>query len=336
MHPIKLEYIWLDGYQPTAMLRSKTKIIKVADPDQIPALESLPNWSFDGSSTRQAEGKKSDCVLKPVRIIKDPARLNAFLVLAEVYLPNGEVHPTNTRGGWEDDADLWIGFEQEYVLLKDGKPLGFPKDGFPAPQGPYYCGVGAGRVNGREIVEEHLDICLEAGLFIDGINAEVLLGQWEYQVFAKGAKQACDDLILARYLLERTCEQYDVVVELHPKPILGDWNGSGMHTNFSNQHIREVGGQEYFEKLMANFAKNQEEHIAVYGAHNELRLTGLHETQSIDKFSYGASDRGSSVRLPVGFIENGYKGYLEDRRPASNADPYAIVDRLLKTIRTAQ
>lgn len=332
---IKLEYIWLDGTQPTATLRSKTKVIKVEDASVTPTVESLPLWSFDGSSTNQAEGRSSDCVLKPVRIVADPERVNGFLVVCEVLLPNGDLHPTNTRGGWEDDSDLWIGFEQEYVLMKDGKPLGFPKDGFPAPQGPYYCGVGTGRVKGREIVEEHLDICLEAGLFIDGINAEVLLGQWEYQVFAKGGKRACDDLILARYLLERVCEQYDVVVELHPKPIRGNWNGSGMHTNFSNTRLREQGGKEYFEALMAQFAKFHEEHIAVYGAHNELRLTGLHETQSIDKFSWGLSDRGSSIRVPVAVAQNNFTGYIEDRRPASNGDPYQIVERILKTIRAA-
>jgi glutamine synthetase len=290
-------------------------------------------WSFDGSSTQQAEGDNSDCLLKPVRIIPDPGRLNAFLVLTEVLLPDKSAHPTNTRGTWEDDEDFWFGFEQEYVLMRDGLPLGFPKGGYPGPQGLYYCSVGAGKVDGREIVEEHLDLCLEAGLNVTGINAEVMLGQWEFQLFGKGAKRACDDVWLARYLLERTAEEYGVKVELHPKPVTGDWNGSGMHTNFSFPELRETGGEEFIKEICGKFAKVHEEHIAVYGAYNELRLTGLHETQSIDKFSYAVSDRGASIRIPISVVENGWKGYLEDRRPASNADPYKVAQRILKTIK---
>ena len=332
MATVKLEYIWLDGYQPDANLRSKTKVWDW-DGDGVPPVEDLPMWAFDGSSTQQAEGHFSDCLLKPVRILPDPGRVNAFLVLAEVLLPDGSVHPSNPRGGWEDDEEFWFGFEQEYVLTKDGMPLGFPKGGYPGPQGPYYCAVGAGHVEGREIVEEHLDICLEAGLHITGINAEVMLGQWEFQVFGKGGKRAADDCWLARYLLVRTAEEYGVKVELHPKPILGDWNGSGMHTNFSNKFIREVGGEAAMKELLEKFRPVHEEHIAVYGAYNELRLTGQHETQSIDTFSYGVSDRGSSIRIPVGTFEAGWKGCLEDRRPASNADPYKVVQRIIKTVK---
>jgi glutamine synthetase len=182
----KLEYLWLDGYKPEPNLRSKTKIV-----DSEPKTpEECPGWNFDGSSTQQAEGRSSDCLLKPVRIVKDPLRKNASLVMCEVLSPDGSVHPSNLRGTFEDDADLWLGFEQEYTLTKDGKPLGFPKDGYPAPQGPYYCSVGIKNCVGRDLVEEHLDACLEAGLSITGINAEVMKGQWEYQLFGKGAKKA--------------------------------------------------------------------------------------------------------------------------------------------------
>jgi glutamine synthetase len=181
-------------------------------------------------------------------------------------------------------------------------------------------------------VEEHLNQCLDAGLEVTGINAEVMLGQWEYQIFGKGAKEAADSVQLTRYLLIRTAEKYGVTVELHPKPVKGDWNGSGMHTNFSTTHIREVGGEDYVKGLMANFQKVHKEHIAEYGSSNDQRLTGLHETQSIDKFSYGVSDRGASIRIPINFIQGGWKGYLEDRRPASNADPYRIAARLIDTI----
>jgi glutamine synthetase len=184
----------------------------------------------------------------------------------------------------------------------------------------------------RTIVEEHLDLCLYAGINHEGINAEVAKGQWEYQIFGKGSHKAADDLWTARYLMARLCEKYEVDVQLHCKPIKGDWNGSGMHSNFSSKYLREVGGKEYFEALMKAFEKNIPDHIAVYGPDNHLRLTGLHETQAIDKFSYGLSDRGASVRLPVNFIKQGYKGYLEDRRPNSEADPYQIVSQIVKTI----
>ncbi|MBL8871240.1 MAG: glutamine synthetase, partial [Planctomycetaceae bacterium] len=184
------------------------------------------------------------------------------------------------------------------------------------------------------IAEEHIDICLDAGINLEGINAEVAKGQWEFQIFAKGAKKVCDDMWVSRYLLVRLCEQYGVDVEFHCKPIRGDWNGSGMHTNFSTDALRDKGGKEYFEKLMAAFAKFRDEHIAAYGPDNHLRLTGLHETQSIDKFTYGIADRGSSIRIPHSFVNNNYKGYLEDRRPNSQADPYKIISRIVKTIKT--
>ena len=251
-------------------------------------------------------------------------------------MPDGVTpHPTNTRATILDDVGTWFGFEQEYFLYQNGRPLGFPKDGYPAPQGPYYCGVGFGNVGdiARQIVEEHLDLCLEAGINHEGINAEVAKGQWEFQIFGKGSKRAADEIWVARYILNRVCETYGVDVEYHCKPLgATDWNGSGMHCNFSTEYMRETGGKEYFEKLMAGFEKNVNEHIAVYGPDNHMRLTGLHETQSIDKFSYGVADRGASVRVPHSFVNNGYKGYLEDRRPNSQGDPYAIAGRVLKTI----
>ena len=258
--------------------------------------------------------------------------MNAFLVMCEVLSADGSVHPSNTRGGWDDDEEMWFGFEQEYVLTKDKYPIGFPKGGYPGPQGPYYCAVGNGNVEGRDIVEEHLDLSIEAGLAVTGVNAEVMIGQWEFQIFGKGAKRAADDAWLCRYLLIRTAEKYGVTVEFHPKPVTGDWNGSGMHTNFSNTFIREEGGEEGIKALLEKFAAVHDEHIAVYGSFNDMRLTGLHETQAIDKFNYGVSDRGASIRIPVGTVQNGWKGYLEDRRPASNADPYKVVRRICQTV----
>jgi glutamine synthetase len=331
MAKYKLEYLWLDGKTPIPELRGKTTIKEFAS---TPTLADLPLWGFDGSSTMQAEGHSSDCVLKPVALYPDAARENGFLVMSEVMLPDGKPHPSNMRATAPDVPDFWFGFEQEYFLYKDGKPLGFPKDGYPGPQGPYYCGVGYKYMGSiaRQIVEEHLDLCLAAGINHEGINAEVAKGQWEFQIFGKGSHKAADDMWVARYIMMRLCEEYEVDVVWHCKPIRGDWNGSGMHTNFSFGHLRDVGGKEYFEKLMAAFNETRADHIAVYGPDNHLRLTGLHETAPITEFRYGLSDRGASVRMPVNFIRDGYKGYLEDRRPNSEADPYQIVAQIIKTV----
>ena len=333
MSKAKLEYIWLDGYLPTANLRSKTKVV-----DNFGGkLKDCPIWSFDGSSTRQAEGGSSDCLLKPVAVYPDPVRKNAFLVMTEVLNADGTAHNSNGRATIDDDDnDFWFGFEQEYFLWdpETNLPLGFPKD--QTPQGQFYCSVGGKNAFGREIMDEHLDICLEAGINVEGTNAEVAAGQWEFQTFAKGAKQAGDEMWVARYLLERTAENYGLAIEYHPKP-LGDtdWNGSGMHANFSNETLRTCGSKETYDKICEAFRPVIKEHIDVYGAFNDLRLTGEHETQSIDEFSYGVSDRGASIRIPIMTVENGWKGWLEDRRPASNGDPYKIAGRIIKTVKSA-
>ena len=333
MTKYKLEYIWLDGYTPVPNLRGKTQIKEF---DAFPTLEQLPLWGFDGSSTMQAEGGSSDCMLKPVRHFPDPARTNGVLVLCEVMMPDGKTpHPSNKRATVLDDAGAWFGFEQEYFFYKDGRPLGFPASGYPAPQGPYYCGVGYKEVGSiaRKIVEQHLDLCLDAGINHEGINAEVAKGQWEFQIFGKGSKKAADEMWVARYLLQRLCETYEIDVEYHCKPLgATDWNGSGMHANFSTEHMRTVGGKAYFEALMAAFKENLDDHIAVYGPDNHMRLTGKHETAAINEFSYGVADRGASIRVPHSFVNNAYKGYLEDRRPNSQGDPYQIASQILKTV----
>ena len=331
----KLEYIWLDGYKPTQSLRSKTKI----ESDFSGKVEDAPIWCFDGSSTEQANGSNSDCLLKPVAVFPDPDRMNAFLVMTEVLNADGTPHESNGRATIDeadDDEDFWFGFEQEYFLWdpESNLPPGFPHGGFPRPQGPYYCSVGAMNAYGREVVEDHLDICLEAGLNVEGINGEVAAGQWEFQVFAKSAKRAGDETWIGRYLLERTAEKYGLSIEWHPKP-LGhtDWNGSGMHANFSNSAMRESGKQETFTKICDQFGKNVQRHISVYGAENDQRLTGQHETQAINEFSYGVSDRGASIRIPITTVEDDWKGRLEDRRPASNADPYKVAAAIVKTVK---
>ena len=329
----KLEYIWLDGYEPTQSMRSKTMVRS----DFGGTVEECPMWSFDGSSTRQADGGDSDCLLKPVAIYPDPARLNGYLVMCEVLNADGTPHASNGRATIDDDDDdFWFGFEQEYFLWdpETNLPLGFPRD--QTPQGQFYCSVGGKNAFGRDIIEEHLDQCLDAGLNVEGINAEVAAGQWEYQIFAKGAKDAGDQIWVSRYLAERNAEKYGLTIDWHPKP-LGDtdWNGSGMHANFSNTAMRESGDEAVFTKICEAFGRNIKKHIDVYGAHNEMRLTGKHETQSIHEFSYGVSDRGASIRIPIGTIEDGWKGRLEDRRPASNGDPYKIAAVIITTTKSA-
>ena len=256
MTKYKLEYIWLDGYTPTPNLRGKTQIKEF---DTFPSLGELPLWGFDGSSTMQAEGHNSDCVLKPVAVYPDGARTNGVLVMCEVMMPDGKTpHPSNMRATILDDSGAWFGFEQEYFFYQDGRPLGFPSSGYPAPQGPYYTGVGYKNVGdiARKMVEEHLDLCLAAGINHEGINAEVAKGQWEFQIFGKGSKKAADEMWMARYLMLRLTEKYGVDIEFHCKP-LGDtdWNGSGMHANFSTAYMREVGGKEYFEAMMKAFKR---------------------------------------------------------------------------------
>ena len=332
----KLEYIWLDGYKPTQSLRSKTRVERNFGG----TLEECPMWSFDGSSTEQATGDDSDCLLKPVAIFPDPQRKNGYLVMTEVLNADGSPHESNGRALIDDDdEDFWFGFEQEYFLwdTTTNLPPGFPIGGYPGPQGPYYCSVGARNCHGREAVDEHLDACLEMGVNVEGINAEVASGQWEFQVFAKGAKRAGDETWIARYLLERVGEKYGYGIEWHPKPLgATDWNGSGMHANFSNGAMRDVGGEEMFTNICEGFGTRIPRHIGVYGAHNEQRLTGEHETEAIDSFSFGVSDRGASIRIPVGTIDDGWKGRLEDRRPASNADPYKVAAAIIKTVKEAE
>jgi glutamine synthetase len=326
---IKAEYIWIDGTQPSPLLRSKTKVVDSAE-------GPLPIWGFDGSSTNQAPGKNSDCVLQPVFSCPDPIRGEPhLLVLCEVLLTDLTPHPTNTRAALREasakyaDQESWFGIEQEYTMFKGSRPLGFPEaGGYPGPQGPYYCGVGADDIYGREVVEAHLDGCLKAGLAISGINAEVMPGQWEFQVGPVPPLDVSDQLWVARWLLHRYGEDSGISITLDPKPVRGDWNGAGAHTNFSTKAMRE----SYDAVITAAEAlgKNADEHVANYGHGIEHRLTGEHETAPWDTFNYGVSDRGASVRIPWQVAKEG-KGYLEDRRPNANADPYTVTRMIVET-----
>ncbi len=323
----KAEYIWIDGTEPTAKLRSKTKIL--ADGAE------LPIWGFDGSSTNQAPGSASDCVLQPVFSCPDPIRGgDDKLVLCEVLLTDMTPHPTNTRAQLRPIAEQYgaqepmFGIEQEYTFFDGSRPLGFPEAGFPAPQGGYYCGVGADEIFGRPIVEAHLEACLEAGLSISGINAEVMPGQWEFQVGPLSPLDVSDQLWLARWLLYRVAEEFDVSATLDPKPVKGDWNGAGAHTNFSTKAMRN--GYDPIITACEALGEHALEHVQNYGFGIEGRLTGLHETAPWNEFNYGVSDRGASVRIPWQ-VEVDKKGYIEDRRPNANCDPYVVTRLIVNT-----
>ena len=327
------EYIWIDGSEPTRKLRSKTKIVTVG--------QKPPVWGFDGSSTNQATGHFSDCVLMPAFVVPDPLRgANDVLVMCEVLNADFTPHVTNERAATVAVAKKYasfepkFGIEQEYTFFQDGRPYGWPEDGFPAPQGPYYCGVGGAKMPGRDIVEAHTLACIRAGLGIEGTNAEVMMGQWEFQVGVLGPVEVGDQLWLARWLLERIAEEFGVDVSFDAKPVKGDWNGAGAHTNFSTKQMRATGGYSAVIAAAEAIGKRVKEHIAAYGVGIEERLTGAHETAHYSKFSYGVSDRGASIRIP-GQVAREKKGYLEDRRPNANVDPYVVARIITETVCSA-
>ena len=343
----KLEYIWLDGAKPQ-QIRSKTKIVKSewATEDLLRQYKngklSASVWNYDGSSTYQAETSNSELLLIPKNYFLNPFTKSSIIVFCEVCNIDGTPHSTNTRSKMVDtlnkyDDETMYGWEQEYFIFdnKTNKPLGWPTEGEPREQGEYYCSVGANNVSGREFVEEHTDLCIKAGLAIGGINAEVALGQWEYQIGTVTAEDGADQLWVSRYILHRLSEKYDYRIELDPKPFKGnDWNGSGMHVNFSTKTIREdkVNKKEIAIEMCKKLEAKHAEHIAVYGENNDARLTGANETSSIKDFGWGIGDRTKSIRIPSTINDPNAIGYIEDRRPASNGDPYLIVDRMVRTI----
>lgn len=337
---ILAEYVWVDADGNT---RSKTRTLPAS---KAASVDALPKWNFDGSSTDQAPGDDSEVILRPCRIFTDPFRPRSdgdknILVMCDTLTPAGEPLPTNTRAiaaaafEGRDDEETWFGLEQEFTLfnLDEQTPLGWPKGGMPSrAQGPYYCSVGPENNFGRHITESMYKACLYAGIEISGTNGEVMPGQQEYQVGPCVGIDAGDQLFMSRYILQRVCEDYQVFCTLHPKPITeGDWNGAGMHTNVSTKKMREEGGLEVIKQAIYRLGAKHQEHIAVYGEGNELRLTGKFETASIDDFSFGVANRGASVRIGRDTEAEG-KGYFEDRRPSSNADPYLVTGKIMATI----
>lgn len=349
MNKIVLEYIWLDV---ASNFRSKTKILTESDID-INDVQSLPTWNYDGSSTGQATGTDSEIFLIPCAIFKDPFRqntnYNAYLVWCNMVDKNSNPLENSTRNlaleifNVYKDVEPWFGIEQEYFIIepKTKYPLGFNYSSEhvllqPEPQGKYYCGVGADCALGRNIAETHMNFCLYAGIKICGTNGEVAPGQWEYQVGPCEGIDAGDHLWVSRYILNRIAESHGYNISYHPKPLgllLGpdaDWNGSGMHTNFSTKQMREPNGIEHIYKALNRLSKNHSAHMKNYGLDNTMRMSGKHETSSYERFTFGRANRGASVRIP-NIVLKELRGYFEDRRPAANADPYLVTSLILST-----
>jgi|SaaInlV_165m_DNA_1040744.scaffolds.fasta_scaffold13827_2 glutamine synthetase len=359
---LKFEYIWLDG-DSSKNIRSKTRyqrmpISRIPDNPQM-LIRMAPKWSYDGSSTMQATTDNSDCGLSPVKIVENPmdapSRINgkpiSYLVLCEVTDIEGNAHETNTRSKLvdavnkretelrqrEDKSDMFlVGFEQEYTIVDPitGNPIGWSDydEDTPPPQGKYYCGVGADVTKGRKLAETHASLCNKVGVGIMGTNAEVMLSQWEFQTAPKLVLQAADDVIISRFLLQRIAEDMGLAISYNPKPVAGDWNGSGGHINFSTEYMRRESDIAYLISLCSSMERYHKESIDVYGEENNRRLTGNNETSSQEEFTWGEMDRGASIRIPQLTVQSGGKGHLEDRRPAANIDPYEAFNYLYGTI----
>lgn len=336
---IEAEYIWTGG---GGEFRSKVRYVS--------EMEHIGDWNYDGSSTGQASTENSEILLRPVTKYIDKVNPNKVFVLCETYYLYGDGTvmplPNNYRSSAAEAVsdDMWFGFEQEFFIydLIRGKMLGVYHS--MPQQGPYYCGVEAvneyryGKVSlenrsvtdVRALTEKIAERCIDLGLGITGWNLEVAPGQTEIQIFGKGMR-ACDDLMMMRYLAHRVLLGVNMKPIFDPKPMGGKWNGTGLHTNVSTNATRGDGGLDVMKRMMPLLAAKHIEHLAVYGEGNDARLTGLHETSSMNEFSWSIGGRNTSVRIPRACAVEG-KGYFEDRRPAGNANPYRIAKRMAETI----
>ena len=365
-----LEYVWIDAAGGVRS-KIRVAQLGINDIETVVQNADQWEWSFDGSSTGQATGTDSDVILRPVAMYRNPFfQSNAWLVMCDCYNKDGTPHATNARvrcaqteAACLTDEPLF-GIEQEYILFSRAKEVPHQWASISDPgcggQGPYYCGVGGDRCFGRKIADQHLLACLHAGIEIGGTNAEVMASQWEFQIGPLPATQVSDQLWMARYILQRITEEHGCCATFHPKP-MRTWNGSGGHTNFSTAKMRGPNPEstdkmrgsnpESTDKMRANsnneaneaneamnaimdacirLEANHAEHMAVYGEFNEARMTGLHETSSMHACTWGVSDRGRSIRIPRHVANRGH-GYLEDRRPAANLDPYLVTERIMRT-----
>lgn len=333
----KIRYIWLDD---KGEVRNKLKVannFKGLKKGQFEVNE----WNFDGSSTNQSTTEDSDLIIKPCRVYvpfhpQHPQNFKyedferEIIVLCTVHTNDGEPVESENRPALEKlnekykSSDWWFGIEQEYTMFQNGRPLGWDKHVEPAKQGPYYCGVGEGKIVGEEISNEHVDECIIYDIDVYGTNAEVMLGQWEYQIGTADALKVSDDIIVSRYLLHRVAQNHKVEISLAAKPMRGDWNGAGAHTNFSTKPMRNAKtGKQAISSALTSLSKTHSKCIPLYGDDIDKRLIGTHETSSIHQFSHGEKNRSCSVRIPISVAKDGY-GYLEDRRPCADVNPYTV------------
>lgn len=325
-----IDYIWTDC---SGNLRSKLKVVENFDED----INSLPTWNYDGSSTGQADGKNSEVLLRPCAMFKSPFNSD-YLVLCDILMKSYKPHTDNTRVNavkifeqYSSEKPLY-GIEQEFFVRGfNGKILGFEKGDQLKPQGDYYCGVGGNNCFGRYFVEKAFENCMKAGLKLTGMNAEVAPGQWEFQVCDYGIN-VCDQLYIMRYIINRTLEYFGLSAEFHPKPIDSpDWNGSGCHTNFSTEKMRNHNGISEIYNALQKLEVTHDLCMEKYGVDNHKRMTGKLETSDFHKFTWATADRTASVRIPSEVLCNS-KGYFEDRRPSSNMDPYVVTSMILDIV----
>ena len=316
------EYIWRDS---CGKLRSKGKVTSNDKPDI---------WNFDGSSTNQAQTNSSEITLYPKKIVKDPFRqnLNSYLVLCSTNWNEDTRNKAEEIFNQKQELEPMFGLEQEFFMID--KITGFPldwKNSSHLEQKFFYCGIGSRNCKEREFVEKVLEYCIYANIPITGYNFEVAIGQAEFQVCDIGIS-ASDSLFLLRYVMERVGEMMDIVIDYYCKPLGNLWNGSGMHCNFSIKDFREEKDSykrtELIVDSISRLSKKHKEAIEIYGKDNHLRLTGIHETSSIDNFTYGFGSRDTSIRIPSN-VDNRF--YYEDRRPTADCDPYLVTSFIFKT-----
>lgn len=319
---MQIEYVWLDGRNT---IRSKTKIVPFKKDITV---NDISIWNYDGSSTYQAFTESSEVFLYPMKLYHNPFVPKGYFVICKTSDPLCSV--TVAENIFKNSAVNMpmFGLEQEFFIIDNatGKPLGWPINGEPKAQGDYYCSVGAGCAFGRDYLDECMNRLLEMNVPITGMNYEVAPGQAELQVCGYGM-DACHGMIMLRYVLARVGEKYNYSIEYDPKPIQGNWNGSGCHVNFSTLDMRNEGGYGLIKECMSFLNETHVDDLKLYGKNNERRLTGKHETSSMEKFSFGVANRAASVRIPTQTVKEN-KGYFEDRRPASNIDPYLVCANL--------
>ena len=322
------EYVWLDSNNKFC---SKIRVFDI--------LQS-PVWNYDGSSTGQATTESSEITLFPVEWFKHPLMepiegFTIYLIICATYdinnnpLPNNHFHLANEYFNINPDEVPWFGLEQEYFFFKNNNILGMKPTLDIIKNKLYYCNTINQPILGEKVALEHMNACLKAGIIISGINAEVVCGQWEFQVGPCTGIQAGNHMMAARFLLEKIAIKEGLEIDYHPKPI-SRMNGSGCHVNFSTKKMREDNGYEIILNAIQKLELNHENMMKDYGEYNNMRMTGKHETASYNKFTWGVGTRNTSVRIGNDTFKN-KKGYFEDRRPASNIDPYLVTSLIYKT-----